>query len=226
MEGKAEVSHDGSHARQVSQAYAQHAMEKLHVNTEGANARKLLNKLPSVPRDSPENPSCESLLQAPPLANYAAFYVRHRDHGPGHIVIYPPLPQIGQKARIEFTTVHHVPASQNTAIDPRDAPAEGHLVIPINNITGLKKVGLSLPARLAVGWALDAEGAGGVGLDITIVRRNQEEAVEAHRHDQEQKTDPTVAIGKEDTIRLSGIIRRNELFDRLIALGDQRWEIH
>ena len=100
------------------------------------------------------------------------------------------------------------------------------MVIPINNITGLKKVGLSLPARLAVGWALDAEGAGGVGLDITIVRRNQEEAVEAHRHDQEQKTDPTVAIGKEDTIRLSGIVRRNELFVRLIALGDQRWEIH
>ena len=104
-------------------------------------------------------------------------------------------------------------------------------MVPINDITGLKKVGLGLPARVAVGWALNAEGPGGTGLEIKVVRRNQEEAVRAHRNEPgseglKQVSEPTVAQGKEDTIKLSGIVRRNELFDRLVAIGDQRWEMH
>lgn len=159
-------------------------------------------------------------------ADYSGFYVHHHRHGPGHIVIYPPLPQANTPARIEFTTVRRVPASQNTPVDPRDAPSKGHLVVPINDITGLKKVGRSMPARLAIGWALNAEGAGGVGLEISVVRRNQEEAVRGHRDEAGVPLEPTVAQGKEDTVKLTGIVRRNELFDRLVALGDQRWEMH
>jgi hypothetical protein len=122
---------------------------------------------------------------------------------------------------VEFTTVRRVPPSQNTPIDPRPGaePETSHLVVPADDIVGLEKVGMNLPGRLAVGWALDAEGAGGTGLNVTVVRRNVADAVDA------PPGVPTVAQGKEEVIKLEGIVRRNELFDRLLALGDQRWEM-
>lgn len=89
----------------------------------------------------------------------------------------------------------------------------------INDIVSLKKEGSSWPTRIVTSWALDADGAGGTGLEIKVVRRDAHEAVE------EEDGVPTVAQGKEDTIKFTGIVRRNELFDRLISAGEQRWEV-
>jgi hypothetical protein len=196
-------------------------MDKLHLKTD-SKTEAVHDKTASTstqnvpPRRSRKN-------RAHGVSDYAGFYVRHHRHGPGHIIIYPPVaPDI--PARIEFTTVRHVPASQNTPIDPSDTPTDGHLVVSANNLVGLKKTGLGLAARTAVGWALDAEGAGGTGLEVKVVRRNEEQAV--HGRPTNVPGEPTVAEGKEETLKLSGIARRNELFDRLIALGEQRWEMY
>ncbi|ORY28959.1 hypothetical protein BCR39DRAFT_533329 [Naematelia encephala] len=185
---------------------AEHVLDKAHVSKDSKPARALLDKLPSAPRaEYPETPS--------------RFYVHHAKHGPGHIIIYPPIPSSDTPARIEFTTIRRVPSSQNASIKPGDSPAKGHLVVSVNDIVGLKKVGMGIPGRLAVGWALDAEGAGGTGMEIEVVRRNDSEAIH-------NAQGPTVAQGKQDTIVLKSIVRRNELFDRLLAIGDQRWEMH
>ena len=208
-------------------------MDKLHINKEGGAAEKILDKLPSKPDTSPESPSSEHLLRSrlPSVSprrigerrdsSHAAFYVHHKRHGPGHLIIHPRDPSTNTPARIEFTTIRRVPASQNTPIDPSPGaePEKGHLVVPIGDIVGIQKVGMSLPGRVAVGWALDAEGAGGTGLNVTVVRRSVAESVHA------PEGVPTVSQGREEVVKLSGIVRRNELFDRLLALGDQRWEM-
>ena len=158
-----------------------------------------------------------------PLELTPGFYVRHHHHGPGHLIIYPPV-GTSTPARIEFTTVRNVPASENALKDPRDDPVKGHLVVQINDIVGLTKKGKSLPVRTALGWALDAEGAGGTGLEIKVVRRDMDEAVRPDPN--EAGKEETPAHGKEQVIKLESIVRRNELFDRLIAIGDQRWEMN
>lgn len=153
------------------------------------------------------------LVSLLPPALTLGFYVRHHKHGPGHILLYPPSAH--QSARIEFTTLN-VPPAQNGPIDnavPVDTP---HLVISINQIVGLRKQGMSLPARAIIGWALDTAGAGQTGLQVTIVRRDQFEAASG----------PGVAQGKEEVLTFSGIIRRDELFDRLLAVGNQQWEMY
>ena len=194
----------------------------------------------------------------------------HKKHGAGHLLLYPPSPDLSLPARIEFTTLRPDPVSQSMAIahdsqvlgadsayhddvraeaqresgiEPVAVPSvrqsNENLIIPVNCIVGLRKTGLTFPVRVAVGWALDAEGAGGTGLDITFVRPVQALAVgdlvdgldasgmdldltggegEEHTH--------KVAQGKEETIKLSGIVRRDELYRRLIAVGDQRWEVY
>lgn len=92
-------------------------------------------------------------------------------------------------------------------------------MVSINDIVVLKKHGASWPTRIATSWALDVSGAGGTGLEVKFVRRNAKEAVE---------TAPgaaSVAEGKEESIKFNGIVRRNELFDRLLSAGEQRWEM-
>jgi hypothetical protein len=88
-------------------------------------------------------------------------------------------------------------------LDPNEEPSSGHLIVPIDDIIGLKKVGLSTIKRTALSWALDSEGAGGTGLEVT--RR--------------------AAGGGEETVVLTSIVRRDELFNRLVALGTQRWVV-
>jgi autonomous glycyl radical cofactor GrcA len=80
-------------------------------------------------------------------------------------------------------------------------------VVPIDDIVALKKLGLSTVKRTALNWALDSEGAGGTGLEVKVIRR------------------PTDLDQVEETLELTSIVRRDELFNRLIALGYQRWQM-
>jgi hypothetical protein len=80
-------------------------------------------------------------------------------------------------------------------------------VVPIDDIVALKKVGMSTVKRTALNWALDSEGAGGTGLEVKVIRR------------------PTDLEQIEETLELTSIVRRDELFNRLIALGSQRWQM-
>ena len=99
-------------------------------------------------------------------------------------------------------------------MEPGSEPSKGHLTISINDIISIKKEGMSLPGRILTSWALDAEGAGGTGLEITIVRRDVPDDDET----------PSMTGGEVEVIKLKGIVRRNELFTRLLSLGEQEWE--
>jgi hypothetical protein len=65
-------------------------------------------------------------------------------------------------------------------------------------------------------WALDVDGGGGTGLEVKIIKRTPM----AEHIGVEQGLKEKV-----ETITLTGIVRRDELFDRLLAAGDQRWEM-
>jgi hypothetical protein len=142
--------------------------------------------------------------------------VWHKKHGPGHVVIYPHDPSTGTSARLEFTTIRRVKAEENAAVDPRRDSTSGHLVIPIRDVVGLKKLGLGTVKHAALSWALDTDRAGGTGLEVTVSRK--------HVHAQQGGTEDTISA-EEEKIVLSSIVRRDELFNRLVALGDQRWEL-
>jgi hypothetical protein len=169
---------------------------------------------------------------------HVGFYVHHAKHGAGHLIIHPPtIPtQPGGSflpARLEFTTIRHVTPDPNLPIDPvrpEVDPHRGHLVISINDLVSLKKEGMSWPGRIATSWALDAEGAGGTGLELKIVRKD----LPTHQTDIGHKNKEQVGVeereevlfdGKEELVKFKGIVRRNELFNRLIAVGEQRWEM-
>jgi hypothetical protein len=135
------------------------------------------------------------------------FYVWHKKHGPGHVVVHPASRSGDVPARIEFSTIRKKKTIENTTIDPANDPATGHLVVPINDVIDVKKVGMSTVKRTALNWALDSEGAGGTGMEVKVIRR------------------PAGAGVREETLELTSIVRRDELFNRLIALGDQRWQM-
>ncbi len=149
----------------------------------------------------------------------------HVNHGPGHLIIHPPTIPVEDtesftSARITLTTIRRVPASSNVSLETEVEPSKGHLTISINDIISIKKEGLHLPGRILTSWALDAEGAGGTGMELKIVRRGTPgEGVGVINSDGRKTTQ-----GKVETIRLKGIVRRNELFDRLLSLGEQQWE--
>ena len=140
----------------------------------------------------------------------------HKKHGPGHVVIYPHDPVTGTEARLEFTTIRRVKAEENAPIDPRRDSTSGHLVIPISDVIGLKKLGLGTVKHAALSWALDTDRAGGTGLEITVFRK--------HVHDSEEGEVKGIS-GEDEKIVLASIVRRDELFNRVVALGDQRWEL-
>lgn len=79
----------------------------------------------------------------------------------------------------------------------------------------MKKTGIGKMKKMALEWVLDVEGAGDTGLELTIKRRQM--GTEAVGFQAPKKV--------EETIKLEGIVRRDELFDRLLALGEQRWEL-
>jgi hypothetical protein len=171
------------------------------------------------------------------MADVAGFYVRQSGHGPGHLIIYPPvttttIPITFTPARIALTTITKAPVELNARLAPEQLDPtsdnlnphtkkdgkKGDLVIDINDVVEMKKVGLSKIGKMALEWALDVEGAGGTGLELTI-RRNKGNS-EAVGYQQ-----PKQGAKELEVIKLGGIVRRDELFDRLLALGEQRWEL-
>nr|XP_031858990.1 uncharacterized protein CI109_005658 [Kwoniella shandongensis]KAA5526062.1 hypothetical protein CI109_005658 [Kwoniella shandongensis] len=189
---------------------AKNTLDTLHMSEDTKPAQALLKRLPSGDdEDSPDTPS--------------RFYVHHVKHGPGHIILHPPTVPVANStsftpARITFTTIRHVAPSRNVSLESEDEPSGGHLTISINDVVSLKKEGMNLPGRVLTSWALDTEGAGGTGLEIKIIRRDVVTGL---------NNDAKVSMpgGKEETIKLKSIVRRNELFGRLLALGEQRWEM-
>jgi len=147
-------------------------------------------------------------------------------HGRGQLVIHPPSVDSGSvtPGRITFTAISDKSKSENPAdSDPtsrKSVENSGHLSISINDIVGIKKEGLNWPARIFTSLALDAEGAGGTGIALRVIRRDGSAGSEASHLVAGEKE-----VTREETINMTGIVRRDELFDRLIALGDQRWEV-
>lgn len=198
----------------------QHILDKLHISTDHKVVAAALDQMPSRPRGGTkrDTPSSMSMIrETKTLAesrrtNSTGFYVWHKRHGPGHVVIYPHDPSTGTQPRLEFTTVRRVKAEENAPVDPRRDATSGHLVIPISDVVGLKKLGLGAVKSAALSWALDSDRAGGTGLEVEVVRRHVE-------------PDMGVETDTREKIVLTSIVRRDELFNRLIALGDQRWEL-
>lgn len=187
-------------------------MDKLNISEESKPAANLLRKLPG---ESEEDISDSPARMFPSLAALmTGFYVNHAKHGPGHLIIYPPALCPFSPARIQFTTIRSVPASRNLPIDPSASPSSGDLIISINDVIAMKKTGLGRIASYAVSWALDAQDAGGTGLELTIIRRDKEGG----------KTG-VEKYGKTEKVELKKIVRRDELFDRLLTIGEQRWEL-
>lgn len=71
------------------------------------------------------------------------------------------------------------------------------------------------------------QGVGGTGLELKVRRRKTREVlgpvseVEAEAADGEKVE---LQVEEEETFKFGAIVRRDELFCRLLALGDQRWE--
>ena len=105
--------------------------------------------------------------------------------------------------------MRHVAIADNVPLANESEASSGHLVISINDIISLKKEGMSFVGRLLTSWALDAEGAGGTGLETGIIRRHG------------ALLSDVGAQGTEETIKLRSVVRRDELFGRLLALGEQ-----
>lgn len=109
-------------------------------------------------------------------------------------------------------TVKKVKARETTDIEADPQAFNGNLVVPIDDVVALKKVGMSTVKSTALSWALDSEGAGGTGLEVTVKRRMAQ-------------PDTPLDHNWEQTIPLKSIVRRDELFNRLIAMGEQRWQM-
>ncbi|KAK4687961.1 hypothetical protein P7C73_g2149, partial [Tremellales sp. Uapishka_1] len=193
-----------------SEGKARSTLRKLHISEDSKPAKAVIEHFHDKDEDS--------------TSSADRFYVHHWKHGPGHLIIHrPTIPESGTdsftSATITFTTIRHVPAARNVSVNPDETPDEGHLTISVNDIIAIKKEGMNWPGRILTSWALDADGAGGTGLEIQIIRRDLAgtSAIDANTDAQG---------GRAETIRLKAIVRRNELFDRLLALGDQRWEMY
>ncbi|WWC68276.1 uncharacterized protein I206_102199 [Kwoniella pini CBS 10737] len=188
---------------------AQTAFDKLNIPHEKGPANAILRRLPS---GSKEN--------APDTAS--RYYVNHTKHGPGHIIIHPPtIPSAPSgsftPARIVFTTIRRVSAAKNVSIDASSEPKKGDLTISVNDIVSIKKEGMNWPRRALTSWILDTQGAGGTGMEIKIARRGRPSVPEG---------DEAVRIpALEETIKLKSIVRRDELFSRLLSIGEQKWEL-
>lgn len=111
-----------------------------------------------------------------------------------------------------------MPADDGERPDPSGGKKQRLRVeLPVGSIVGLRKNGLGgwqgrMLADLATASAL--QGVGGAGLEIVVHRRRASA----------KAGDETSAAGEEVAYAFGGIARRDELFDRLIAMGDQRWE--
>ncbi|KAL7416037.1 hypothetical protein BDY24DRAFT_380856 [Mrakia frigida] len=201
------------------------ALEKLNVSTNNPAARGLLAVMPTASGSSEDTPS--------------TFFVNHSGR-PGHIIIQPPNPKTLTPARILFTTVGNVSEKDNYAPSDASAPPnsgnKGKLTIPINDLIEIRKHGMGWQGRMIVSWAMGLQGVGGTGLELKVRRKKtvevpdvETEVLEGGATQEEgivveEKEVETTQVEEEETFKFGAIVRRDELFCRLIACGDQRWE--
>jgi hypothetical protein len=110
----------------------------------------------------------------------------------------------GKKGHVYITTVATIPSiafSSDSTIEKIGTQDREDLhpswTIPVGDIQELKKIGgYGWKAKLVVGWAMNREVADG----LEIVDRNN------------------------NVIKLTAIPLRDELFNRLVAMGGQKWE--
>ena len=110
----------------------------------------------------------------------------------------------GKKGWIYISTSATIPcvsftthAADDVSGEDRDATLKPIFSIPIEDIQELKKIGgLGWKAKIVVGWATDKQVADGV----------------------------EIVTKKRETWRLTAIPLREQLFNRLIAIGGQKWE--
>jgi hypothetical protein len=196
-------------------------------------AQTLLGFIPA--KDVKEGgPSCESfpLQQIYPCSTAdpgltpllsVAYFVYHAGR-PGHLLIHPARPASQTPASITFTTLEDPtaahgsePAGEGDGPDANGKKQRLRVELPVGSIVGLRKNGLGgwqgrMMVDLATASAL--QGVGGAGLEIIVNRRRTSDA----------KLNAVDEAGEEVAYAFGGIARRDELFDRLIAIGDQRWE--
>ncbi|WVQ82424.1 hypothetical protein IAT38_004552 [Cryptococcus sp. DSM 104549] len=91
---------------------------------------------------------------------------------------------------------------------------KAHFIRPIDDIVEIKKSHVSMP-RMALGWASGAEVE---GLGLTIRFKSGEQQVK------ELAAGPKAPKDDGETIHLTRVGRREQLFRRLISMGRQRWE--
>ena len=110
----------------------------------------------------------------------------------------------GRKGWVYINTSATVPcvsftthATEDTSGEDRDLTLKPVFSIPIEEIQELKKIGgLGWKAKIIVGWATDRQVADG----LEIVTK------------------------KSETYRITAIPLREELFNRLVTMGHQKWE--
>lgn len=160
------------------------------------------------------------------LCRRPAFFVNHAGR-PGHILIYPPDALTKTSARIVFTTVGNVSAKENTPLE-RDAESKkGQLTISINDILEIRKHGMGWQSRMLVSWTIGLQGVGGTGLELKVRRRKtvKDKELEGDEIDSQSVGDGKSLVQEADVFKFGAIPRRDALFDRLLSLGSQRWEV-
>jgi hypothetical protein len=99
-------------------------------------------------------------------------------------------------AEADSSATKQTRSALQTALDA--ARPKAHFSVQIDEIVELRKIGgLGWKGKIIVGWALSSEIAD--GLEITTVTG--------------------------DRIRLTAMPRRDEVFNRLVSLGKQQWEM-
>jgi hypothetical protein len=94
------------------------------------------------------------------------------------------------------------PISTTTSATTGKAPKKTKLTFPASDIVSVRKRGIGFTSRFAISYLSGLDGVGSTGLEITIRRE----------------------WGEKEVHKFGSIVRRDELFRRLIAIGEQRWE--
>lgn len=219
------------------------ALDKLNVSKESGPGKSLLAVVPKTtyPEDTPSSEypilSCKALPRRHftrptdrlrlPVRFPAAFFLNHNGR-PGHIIIHPPNLTTHTPARVVFTTVGNVSAKDNYPLDPEPTVAnegkKGKLVISINDLVEIRKHGIGWQSRMFMNWAIGLQGVGGTGLELKV-RRKKTVEVELDGAADDAASVVTRQEEELESFKFGAIVRRDELFNRLIALGDQRWEV-
>lgn len=136
-----------------------------------------------------------------------------------------------------------------------DQGKKGKLTISINDLCEIRKHGIGWQSRMFVNWAIGLEvsllpvrsfcgaqmadslapllssavpqGVGGTGLELKVRRKKTVEVDVVVDDGSSEVTNETTTRQDDhlESFKFGAIVRRDELFNRLVALGDQRWEV-